>query len=121
MAPREIELSRPTAVACCADIEAPSLTNDEAEGTARLFKALADPNRVRLMNLIATSPESASVCDLAEAIGVSQPTVSHHLRKLLEAGLLVREHRGAYVYYDVDRQALRRAGEVLRVDEEVPA
>jgi len=120
MPPRLIELQAPTAVSCCVALDEAVLSPEDAANTARLFKALADPNRVRLVHLLATQDEATCVCDLAEAIGVSQPTVSHHLRVLWEAGLVTREHNGSFVYYGVDRNALSRAGAVL-VREEAPS
>jgi len=75
--------------------------------TAEIFQALADPSRVKLVNLLATSPDPVCVCDLIEPLGVSQPTVSHHLKKLLDAGLVEREQRGRWAYFSLNRDALR--------------
>jgi ArsR family transcriptional regulator, arsenate/arsenite/antimonite-responsive transcriptional repressor len=77
---------------CCAPLGAAGLSDDQAEATARLFKALADPARVKIVNLLATSPEP--VCVITEPLGLSQPTVSHHLKRLLDVGLPDREQRG---------------------------
>jgi ArsR family transcriptional regulator len=99
-------------VACCAPLGAPSLSDAEAEATARLFRALADPHRVRIVNLLATSPEPVCVCDLTGPLGIGQPTVSHHLKKLVQAGLLQREQRGTWAYYTLDRDAARRLAAV---------
>jgi ArsR family transcriptional regulator len=96
----------PTAAACCAPLGAPSLTDDQVEATARLFKALADPHRVRIVNLLATSPDPVCVCEFTEPLGLSQPTVSHHLKKLVAAGLLEREQRGIWAYYSLRPNAL---------------
>jgi ArsR family transcriptional regulator len=99
----------PTAeVACCAPLGALSLSDDQAEATARLFKALADPHRVKIVNLLATSPNPVCVCKFTGPLGLSQPTVSHHLKKLVQAGLLQREQRGTWAYYSLDRDALGR-------------
>jgi ArsR family transcriptional regulator len=95
-----------TAAACCTPLGAPTLTDAEVEATARLFKALADPHRVRIVNLLATSPDPVCVCELTDPLGLSQPTVSHHLRKLVEAGLLEREQRGTWAYYSLRADAL---------------
>ena len=95
-----------TAAACCAPLGTPSLTDAEAVATARLFKALADPHRVKIVNLLATSPEPVCVCEFTEPLGLSQPTVSHHLKKLLAAGLLDREQRGTWAYYSLRPDAL---------------
>jgi ArsR family transcriptional regulator, arsenate/arsenite/antimonite-responsive transcriptional repressor len=93
-------------VACCTPLAAPSLSDDQAEATARLFKALADPHRVKILNLLATSPEPVCVCEFTEPLGLSQPTVSHHLKKLVQAGLLDREQRGTWAYYSLRRDAV---------------
>ena len=93
--------------ACCAPVLQGSLSKDDAEELASLFKALADPARLRLLSFIAEQPESeACVCHLTEPTGLSQPTVSHHLKLLHGAGLLEREKRGAWVYYRVVKDRL---------------
>src|ERR671919_2038612 len=99
--------------ACCTPLGAPSLSDDQAEATARLFKALADPHRVRIVNLLATSPDPVCVCEFTGPLGLSQPTVSHHLKKLVQAGLLEREQRGTWAYYSLRPDALERAASVL--------
>jgi ArsR family transcriptional regulator, arsenate/arsenite/antimonite-responsive transcriptional repressor len=98
--------SSTTVAACCAPLGAPSLSDDQAEETARLFKALADPHRVKIINLLATSPDPVCVCEFTGPLGLSQPTVSHHLKKLVQAGLLDREQRGTWAYYSLNRDAL---------------
>jgi ArsR family transcriptional regulator len=90
---------------------------DDAATTAALFKALGDPHRVRVVNLLATAREAVCVCDLTDFLGLSQPTVSHHMRKLVEAGVLAREQRGVWAYYSLRHDAIRRLGEVLRFEE----
>ena len=92
--------------ACCAPIGTPSLSDDQAQATARLFKALADPHRVKIVNLLATSPEPVCVCEFTGPLGLSQPTVSHHLKKLVQAELLEREQRGTWAYYSLRPDAL---------------
>ena len=96
----------PAAAACCAPLGAASLSDDQAEATARLFKALADPARVKIVNLLATSPDPVCVCEFTGPLGLSQPTVSHHLKKLVQAGLLEREQRGTWAYYSLRRPPL---------------
>jgi ArsR family transcriptional regulator, arsenate/arsenite/antimonite-responsive transcriptional repressor len=96
----------PVASACCAPLGAPSLSDGQAAATAGVFKALADPHRVKIVNLLATSPDPVCVCEFTEPLGLSQPTVSHHLKKLLDAGLLEREQRGTWAYYRLRRDAL---------------
>jgi len=95
-----------TEAGCCVPLGTPSLSEDQAEATARLFKALADPHRVRIVNLLATSAEPVCVCEFTEPLGLSQPTVSHHLKKLVQAGLLDREQRGTWAYYSLRPDAL---------------
>jgi ArsR family transcriptional regulator, arsenate/arsenite/antimonite-responsive transcriptional repressor len=93
------------------------MTTEEAASTAALFKALGDPHRVRVVNLLATVREAVCVCDLTEFLGLSQPTVSHHMKKLVEAGLLTREQRGVWAYYALRPDAMRRLSEVLPFEE----
>ena len=95
-----------TAIACCAPLGASALGEDEAAATAELFKTLGDPARVRIVNLVATSDEPVCACELYEPLGLSQPTVSHHLKKLVEAGLLEREQRGKWAYFSLKRDAV---------------
>ena len=98
----------PATAACCAPLGSSLLTDAEAEATARLFKALADPHRVKIINLLATSPDPVCVCEFTGPLQLSQPTVSHHLKKLVQAGLLEREQRGIWAYYSLNRDALGR-------------
>jgi ArsR family transcriptional regulator len=85
---------------CCPQLLGGALSDEDAQVAARVFKALADPARVRLLSLIASAPGGeACVCDLVESLDLSQPTISHHLRLLLEAGLVDRERRGTWAYY----------------------
>jgi len=100
------------AVACCAPLSAPTLSNDEATATAELFKALGDPARVRAVNLLATAAQPVCICDLTEPLGLSQPTVSHHMRKLLDAGLVEREQRGKWAYFSLKRDAVEKLAAV---------
>ena len=96
------------AAACCTPLAAPSMSQDEAAVTASLFKALADPARVRIVNMLAAAEDGVCVCDLVPHLGLSQPTVSHHLRKLADAGLLHRRQEGTWAFYSLDREALAR-------------
>ena len=93
---------------CCAPLAASTLTDEEAMATAELFKALGDPARVRLVNLIATSGGAVCQCDLIEPLGLSQPTVSHHMKKLVDAGLVEREQRGKWAYFSLKRDAIEK-------------
>ncbi|MCA9316017.1 MAG: winged helix-turn-helix transcriptional regulator [Planctomycetes bacterium] len=86
----------------------------EAEALATRFRALADPARLRLLGLIQAQPDGeACVCNLVEPLGLAQPTVTHHLQVLHRAGLLRREKRGIWVYYQVERAALQALRETL--------
>jgi ArsR family transcriptional regulator len=96
------------AIACCAPLAAPALSQDEAAATAELFRALGDPARVRIVNLLATADEPVCVCELIEPLGLSQPTVSHHLKKLTDAGLLEREQRGRWSFFAINGEAMAR-------------
>jgi ArsR family transcriptional regulator len=101
-----------SAIACCAPLAARTLDEDEALATAELFKALGDTARVRIVNLLATSSEPVCACELHEPLGLSQPTVSHHLKKLTEAGLLEREQRGTWAYFSLKRDAVEKLAAV---------
>src|SRR4051812_16666656 len=92
-------------IACCAPLSAPSLDDDEAAATAELFRALGDPARVKIVNLLATSSEPVCVCELIVPLGLSQPTVSHHLKRLTDAGLLDREQRGKWAFFSINAEA----------------
>jgi ArsR family transcriptional regulator len=104
----------PAADACCAPAGAPPLCTEEAVAKAQLFKALADPNRLRLLSIVkAADGGEACVCELTGPLGLGQPTVSHHLKILVDAGLLHREKRGIWAYYSLVPGALERTAEVL--------
>jgi ArsR family transcriptional regulator len=104
-------------VACCAPLGAPTLSVEEAEATAELFKALGDPARVRLVNLLATADEPVCMCELIEPLGLAQPTVSHHAKKLVEAGLVEREQRGKWAYFSLKRDAVEKLAAVADLQE----
>ena len=99
-------------VACCVPLSAPALSDEQAEATAELFKALADPARVRIVNTLATKGEPVCICDLIEPLGLSQPTVSHHMKKLLDAGFVEREQRGKWAYFSLKRDAVEKLAAV---------
>ena len=104
-------LEQPAVAACCAPVRTAALRPDDAVELARRFAALADPVRLQLLSLLATDPRGAvCACDLVEPVGKSQPTVSHHLKLLRDAGLVTSEKRGVNVWYAVVPAAL----EVLR-------
>ena len=100
--------------ACCSPLSAQPLTMDQAEQVAPLLKALADPVRLRLMSLIASHQGGeACVCDLNDAFDLSQPTISHHMKVLHDAGLVDRDKRGVWVYYQARPQALAAIGALI--------
>ena len=104
----------PASVQCCSPLVREPLTAEQAEGLAAAFKALADPVRLRLLSLIAShAGGEACVCDLTGEFDVSQPTISHHLKVLREAGLLSSERRASWVYYRVRPGALAALGQLL--------
>ena len=97
------------AIECCVPLSAYALSDDEAEATADLFKALADPARVRIVNVLARSNgEPVCICNLIEPLGLSQPTVSHHMKRLLDAGLVEREQRGKWAFFALRRGAVEK-------------
>jgi ArsR family transcriptional regulator len=109
-------------VACCPPLSAQPLSEEQAEQVAPLLKALAEPVRLRLMSLVASRQGGeACVCDLNDAFDLSQPTISHHLKVLHEAGLLDREKRGVWVYYRARTEALASLGALIGSPVAVPA
>jgi len=102
-----VDMTTQETIECCASLGAEAMSDDEAEATADLFKALADPARVRIVNLLATSGgEPVCICNLTAPLGLSQPTVSHHMKRLLDAGLVDREQRGKWAYFALKSDAV---------------
>jgi len=100
--------------ACCSSLTEAPISVADAEVAAHVFKALADPARVRLLSIIASSgPEGACVCDLNESVDLAQPTVSHHLKVMLDAGLLERERRASWAYYRLRPGVLQTLAGIL--------
>jgi ArsR family transcriptional regulator, arsenate/arsenite/antimonite-responsive transcriptional repressor len=109
-----IALDLVDSAACCPPLSARPLSEEQAERIAPLLKALAEPARLRLMSLVAShAGGEACVCDLNEAFDLSQPTISHHLKVLHDAGLLDREKRGVWVYYRARTEALASIGALI--------
>ena len=99
---------------CCNPVTGGTLSPDQATALARVFRALADPTRLRLVSLIAAHEGAeACVCDLTDPVALSQPTVSHHLGRLVAAGLLEREQRGRWAYYRIVDGALETVAAAL--------
>jgi ArsR family transcriptional regulator len=107
-------LSPADTAACCPPLSAQPLTAGQAEQIAPMLKALADPVRLRLMSLVASHEGGeACICNLNDAFDLSQPTISHHMKVLHDAGLVDREKRGVWVYYRARRQALASLGALI--------
>jgi ArsR family transcriptional regulator len=113
---RELTVLARTPAVCCSPLAATAMSDEDAETTAAVFKALADPGRVRIMNLLANADAPVCVCDLTPELGLSQPTVSFHLKKLVQAGLLEREQRGVWAFYSVNREVLERLGTIFELE-----
>lgn len=102
------------AAACCAPLTRDPLTQAQADDLARSLKAIADPARLRLISIIAASDgQEACVCDLTEPLNINQPTVSHHLKVLTEAGFITRSKRGTWAYYALVPGALDSIARLL--------
>ncbi|WP_157006210.1 ArsR/SmtB family transcription factor [Agromyces laixinhei] len=107
---------QPEAVACCTPLTSEAIDAERADDLAKKLKALADPTRLRLVSIVAASEGGeACVCDLIEPVGLSQPTVSHHLKILMEAGFLTRSKRGTWAYYKLVPGALGQLSQLLDV------
>ena len=106
-------------IACCVPLATPLLSAEEAAATAALFRALGDPARVRIVNALATTDDPVCVCELIEPLGLSQGTVSHHLKKLTDAGLLEREQRGRWAYYSLSPEAASTLAALVDLKEAV--
>jgi ArsR family transcriptional regulator len=105
-------------VECCTPVAAANITEEQASILATVFKALGDPSRVRIVNQLANASEPVCVCDFMPELGLSQGTVSFHLKKLLDVGLLEREQRGTWAYYSLNREGLDRLADVFPTKEE---
>lgn len=99
---------------CCGGLASASLDEDQAVELAKVFKALGDPVRLRLLSMIASCGGEVCVCEMTPAFELSQPTISHHLKLLRQAGLIDCERRGTWVYYWVLPAAMDRLGAFLR-------
>lgn len=99
---------------CCSPLTGGLIGNEAAERLATTFKALADPARVKLLSLIAAADNGeACVCDLTAPLGLSQPTVSHHMKQLVDTGMVRREQRGKWAYYRVNNAVLDQLAAVI--------
>ena len=106
-----------TLIECCRPLGGATLSEEEAASTAALFKALGDPARVRIVNLLVAKGGEVCACEFEPALGLSQPTVSHHLKKLTDAGLLDREQRGKWAYFSINSEAASRLAGLVDLKE----
>jgi ArsR family transcriptional regulator len=113
-------VGEPTLSVCCTPLAGSSLSDAEAVELEQLFKTLADRHRLKIINILLRSGGAAvCVCEFQPELGVSQPTVSHHLKQLVEAGLLDREKRGSFAYFRLTPGALERISDLL-AEQQVP-
>ena len=105
---------------CSIPLTTPRLSHDQATQLSGVFKALAHPTRVQLMNLLVGSPFAVCAYDLQVAMGMAQSTISHHLKLLVGAGLVHRQQRGIWAYYSVNVEAMRALGIVISLDDAAP-
>ncbi len=111
----------PPLVSCCGSTTGDALTDEQAHELAAAFKVLSDPVRLRLVSLIATSPSGeVCACDLPESVDRSQPTVSHHLSMLVNAGVVEREQRGKWAWFRLRRERLAELATVLTAPAATP-
>jgi ArsR family transcriptional regulator, arsenate/arsenite/antimonite-responsive transcriptional repressor len=103
----------------CRPLGAPTLSDEDADATAALFQVLSDPARVKIVNLLATSNEPVCACEFEPALALAQPTVSHHLKRLTDAGLLDREQRGRWAYFSIKPEASSQLERLVRMAEVV--
>lgn len=116
--PKSLPLLTDTSPICCAPLTSTQMVSAaDALALAQRLKALGDPTRVQLVSLLMTRPsQEACTCELAPAVKLSEPTVSHHLKQLLDAGLVTKERRGLNVYYRVVPESVKAIARVLNVD-----
>ena len=106
-----------TSTANCCSIFSRAIAPEQAQEIAAIFKILGEPARLQLLSFIASQPkQEACGCDLIEPLGLSQPTVSHHLKVLYQAGLLDKERRGNWIYYLIDKEKFAMLQEILAID-----
>ena len=110
----QIRLPLPHGEACCTPLLREPITADQADDLARMFKALADPTRLQLVSMVAAHDGGeACVCELTEPLGLTQPTISHHLKILVDAGIFSRDKRGVWAYYALRPAAFQALAGIL--------
>jgi ArsR family transcriptional regulator len=114
----QLEAREESPVAVCVPVGRAKMSVAEAEATAAVFKALSDPARLRVVNLLANTRDPVCVCHLTQPLGLSQATVSFHMKKLMDAGLLDREQRGVWAYYSLRDDARKRLSAILDLEED---
>jgi ArsR family transcriptional regulator, arsenate/arsenite/antimonite-responsive transcriptional repressor len=113
-APTPTRTELPLLSECCSPVVREVIQPAEAETLAAGFKALADPTRLRLISLVAGHQDAeACVCELTDPVGLSQPTVSHHLKILVDAGILTRQQRGKWAYYRLAPDTLEKLAALI--------
>jgi ArsR family transcriptional regulator len=112
-----VDMSSLDVIGCCRPLGSETLAEEEAEATALVFKTLADPARVKIVNLLAHSAEPVCACEFIPALGLAQATVSHHLKKLTDVGLLEREQRGKWAYFSLNPAAAAQLATLVRLQE----
>ncbi len=101
-------------LSCCPPLLAGRLSPEESVPLARLFRMLGEPVRLQILSLIAAQPQGqVQACELVESLALAQPTLSHHLKVMYQAGVLEKERRGTKIYYRIDRSTLLALREVL--------
>lgn len=100
---------------CCAPVKGPRVTEAYAKGWACCFKALADPIRIRILNLLARNDDPVCVCEIVKHFPIQQPSVSHHLKILRDSRFVLAERRGTFMYYRVNRKCLAEFPHAARV------
>lgn len=114
-------MATPDRLSCCTPLVRPQLDDDAAVELERLFQALADRNRLKVVNMLAQAEgDAVCVCEFQDELGLKQPTVSYHLKQLVDAGVIAREQRGRFAFYALQPGALERIAELVR-PEVVPA
>jgi ArsR family transcriptional regulator len=112
-----VDMTQSELIACCRPLGASAIDDAEAEATAALFRALADPARIKIVNLLVRSEGPVCACEFMPTLGLTQATVSHHLKKLTESGLVEREQRGKWAFFSLDSEAMARLAGLVQLTE----
>lgn len=108
-------LAKYAATNCCAQVKSPKVTEARAKEYACCFKALADPMRIRILNLLANNDEPVCVCEIVKHFPIQQPSISHHLKILRDSRFVLAERRGTFMYYRVNRKCFAEFPHAARV------